>query len=122
MAGVALPDLPSAEYGRHRRRARGPAGRVHRGALQVGLDPDGRTALVALGAGWSRVGAEILALLHLAQTDGSWDRLKVCRSSLCRVAFYDRSRNRSGAWHDVHVCGNAVNLRASRERRRQDRA
>jgi predicted RNA-binding Zn ribbon-like protein len=34
------------------------------------------------------------------------------------VAFFDRSRNNSGVWHDVAACGNAINLRASRARRR----
>ncbi|MGV9881539.1 CGNR zinc finger domain-containing protein [Streptomyces sp. NPDC003006] len=45
-------------------------------------------------------------------------RLKTCRNPLCRVAFYDRSRNNSGVWHDVKTCGNAANLRAYRARRR----
>jgi predicted RNA-binding Zn ribbon-like protein len=44
--------------------------------------------------------------------------LKVCRNPRCRVAFYDRSRNNSGVWHDVRTCGNAANLRAHRERQR----
>jgi len=39
----------------------------------------------------------------------------------CRVAFYDRSRNASGVWHSVRICGNAINLRAHRERRRAQR-
>jgi predicted RNA-binding Zn ribbon-like protein len=42
----------------------------------------------------------------------------VCRNPRCRVAFYDRSRNNSGVWHDVRTCGNAANLRAHRERQR----
>jgi len=34
------------------------------------------------------------------------------------VAFFDRSRNNSGVWHDVKFCGNAANLRAFRARQR----
>ena len=34
------------------------------------------------------------------------------------AAFYDESRNSSRVWHDVKVCGNPVNARASRARRR----
>ncbi|MFE9251244.1 CGNR zinc finger domain-containing protein [Streptomyces sp. NPDC007088] len=54
----------------------------------------------------------------LAQRSGDWRRLKICANPDCDLSFFDRSRNRSGVWHDVHVCGNAINLRASRSRRR----
>ncbi len=62
----------------------------------------------------SAVWGEVL----LAQRDGRWERLKVCRNPACPCAFYDRSRNNSRVWHDVHTCGNVANLRASRARRR----
>jgi hypothetical protein len=32
-----------------------------------------------------------------------------------------RSRNASGVWHSVRIRGNAINLRAHRERRRSQR-
>jgi predicted RNA-binding Zn ribbon-like protein len=54
----------------------------------------------------------------LAQRSGEWSRLKICGNPDCDVSFFDRSKNRSGVWHDVHACGNAINLRASRSRRR----
>jgi predicted RNA-binding Zn ribbon-like protein len=63
----------------------------------------------------SAVWAEVL----LAQRAGTWARLKLCREPACASAFYDMSRNNSGVWHDVRVCGNAANLRASRLRRKQ---
>jgi predicted RNA-binding Zn ribbon-like protein len=53
-----------------------------------------------------------------AQLDGSWNRLKACRNPRCAVAFFNRSRNNSGVWHDVKVCGNAANLRVYRARQR----
>jgi CGNR zinc finger/Putative stress-induced transcription regulator len=56
----------------------------------------------------------------LAQHSGDWARLKICGNPACRVSFFDRSKNRSGVWHDVRVCGNAINLRASRSRRRSE--
>jgi predicted RNA-binding Zn ribbon-like protein len=58
----------------------------------------------------------------LAQRSGDWKRLKICANPDCSVSFFDRSRNRSGVWHDVHVCGNAINLKASRSRRRAESA
>jgi len=54
----------------------------------------------------------------LAQRADTWRRLKLCRNAVCNSAFYDRSKNNSGVWHDVKMCGNAANLRASRARRR----
>jgi len=58
----------------------------------------------------------------LAQRSGDWKRLKICANPDCSVSFFDRSKNRGGVWHDVHVCGNAINLRASRSRRRAQSA
>jgi predicted RNA-binding Zn ribbon-like protein len=47
---------------------------------------------------------------------GSWPRVKACRAPDCLWAFYDRSRNRSGVWCDMAVCGNRTKVRAYRER------
>ncbi|MBW3563024.1 MAG: CGNR zinc finger domain-containing protein, partial [Actinobacteria bacterium] len=44
------------------------------------------------------------------------ERLKVCRSDTCRWAFYDSSRNRSGKWCDMAVCGNRTKVANYRER------
>jgi predicted RNA-binding Zn ribbon-like protein len=49
--------------------------------------------------------------------DGSWARLKACRSQLCKWLFYDRSRNRSAVWCSMAVCGNRTKTRAYRARR-----
>lgn len=50
--------------------------------------------------------------------EGRWDRLKLCDMDTCRYAFYDGSRNRSGRWCDMAVCGNRAKTRAFRERHR----
>lgn len=88
------------------------------GSLSLTLDVTGRVSAAPRGttpAGWLR--SAVLAEMLEAQRADMWRRLKVCRNDICAVAFYDRSRNNSGVWHDVRVCGNAINLRASRERR-----
>jgi hypothetical protein len=69
-----------------------------------------------------RLIAAVLVEALLAQQGDEWRRLKICANPLCDISFYDRSKNRSGVWHDVHVCGNAINLRASRSRRRAEHA
>ena len=85
-------------------------------ALQLGAD--GSVRLHPQETGPQALVMLVLAALFEGQQAGTGRRLKTCRNPRCQVAFYDRSRNASGVWHSVRVCGNAINLRAHRERRR----
>lgn len=49
--------------------------------------------------------------------DGTWVRLKECANPGCPSVFFDRSRNNTRVWHSLSKCGNAINLRNSRQRR-----
>lgn len=97
----------------------GPSGPEPTGSLRLTLTSGGRIEVHPDGRGVRWVIAALLGEMYDAQRNDTWRRLKICRSGKCAVAFYDRSRNNSGVWHDVRVCGNAVNLRASRARRKQ---
>jgi predicted RNA-binding Zn ribbon-like protein len=59
----------------------------------------------------------LLAIVFAAMSDGSWLRLKACRHDPCRWAFYDASKNRSGTWCTMSICGNKAKTRAYRSRR-----
>ena len=60
----------------------------------------------------------LLAIVHRAVADPeSWRRLKACRLHECEWAFYDHTKNRSGTWCNMAVCGNRAKARAYRERR-----
>jgi hypothetical protein len=83
------------------------------------LTADGGLQLDPSGDGMCRVASQVWTQVFLAQLAGTWRRLKLCHNPPCASAFYDRSKNNSGVWHDVKTCGNSVNLRASRARRRQ---
>jgi predicted RNA-binding Zn ribbon-like protein len=61
--------------------------------------------------------AELVGIVHTAMADGTWSRLKACRRDVCGWLFYDRSRNRSGVWCQMAVCGNRIKTKAYRERR-----
>ena len=61
---------------------------------------------------------ELLLIVHRAQQDGSWTRLKLCGNPECRWAFFDRSRNQQGNWCSMAVCGNRLKNRELRARRR----
>ena len=89
------------------------------GSLQLSLTAAGTVAVHPQGQGARWVSSAVLGELYLAQQRDTWRRLKLCRNDRCGTAFYDRSRNNNGVWHDVHICGNAANLRASRARRKQ---
>jgi predicted RNA-binding Zn ribbon-like protein len=59
---------------------------------------------------------EVLVAAGAAMADGSWSRLKACRSSSCRWAFVDSARNRSRQWCSMSVCGNREKARSFRRR------
>ena len=60
----------------------------------------------------------LVGIAYTAMADGSWARLKACRRDACNWAFYDHSRNRSGAWCSMQYCGNRTKTRAYRKRHR----
>ncbi len=93
-------------------------GGVPQVAATLVVDATGSVRLQPAGTGVRWLASAVWGEVLLAQRDGRWERLKVCRNPVCPCAFYDRSRNNSRVWHDVRTCGNVANLRASRARRR----
>jgi predicted RNA-binding Zn ribbon-like protein len=75
---------------------------------------DGR--LVPQTDGLAGALGRILAVVHDSMTEGTWWRLKACPRDVCHWAFYDRSRNGSGKWCSMSVCGNRTNTKAYRRR------
>jgi len=61
--------------------------------------------------------ARLVGIVFTAMTSGTWARLKACRNERCQKAFYDTSRNRSGAWCSMARCGSRLKARAYRHRR-----
>jgi hypothetical protein len=88
--------------------------------LGAKVDGDGLAVIESRGTGAGQVLGILLGEVFVAQQDGTWRRLKICRNDRCAIAFYDRSPNVSALWHNAKVCGNAINLRRSRSRRRND--
>jgi predicted RNA-binding Zn ribbon-like protein len=86
--------------------------------VQLEVDDDGVLGLVCAGGIESFV-ADLAAAILTATADGTWQRLKVCRDDTCRWAFYDRSKNRSGAWCSMDDCGSKAKMRAYRQRHAQ---
>lgn len=97
---------------------RGDGGSGLEASARLTVGEGGRVEVEPSGPAVARLTAEVLIGLSFAQLSGTRQRLKVCRNTECASAFYDRSRNGSGVWHDVRTCGNAANLRAYRARKR----
>ena len=71
------------------------------------------------GTGVAATLAALLAIVYDAVSDGTWSRLRACRKSSCRYAYYDRSKNASRAWCSMTTCGNRE--KAQRRRQREHR-
>jgi predicted RNA-binding Zn ribbon-like protein len=85
----------------------------------VGFDIEGGAiAPRAVGSGLPCLLGLVLAAAYEAQLDGTWARLKICPGPDCGWVFYDRSRNRSGHWCSMDVCGGREKARAYRRRHR----
>jgi predicted RNA-binding Zn ribbon-like protein len=87
--------------------------------LVLRFDGEGEGEIVPGGRGIERALGELLAIVHRAMADGSWYRLKACATETCQWAFYDRSKNRSGRWCSMAVCGNRNKVREYRRRSRK---
>ena len=93
-----------------------------RGALlRTRFDADGSPRLVPAAGGLDGAIADMLAIIGESALEGTWARLKVCADDTCIWAFYDRSKNRSGSWCSMAVCGNRAKARSYRARHRRDR-
>lgn len=84
--------------------------------LRIRFGPDRLAELLPDTSGVDRALATLLADLHRSTVEGTWDRLKVCLNDECRWAFYDQSKNHSGKWCTMRVCGNRMKARAYRAR------
>lgn len=94
---------------------------LNRVAEDSGLRPrfraGGRVVLEPAAPGAPGALGRLLAAVSDAMSSGTWGRLKACADHGCLWAFYDRSRNRSGHWCSMEVCGNRAKARQFRRRR-----
>ena len=89
------------------------------GGLLVRLHADRLPELVAPRRDLDGALALIAAAVAVAQFERRFARLKACPGPECGWAFYDHSRNQTGAWCSMSVCGARVKAREYRVRRRQ---
>ena len=84
--------------------------------LTVRFEADGSSRLEPAGRGATAALGRLLAIAYRSMAEGTWRRLKACGDDTCQWAFYDHSKNRSGHWCTMEVCGNRAKARAYRRR------
>jgi predicted RNA-binding Zn ribbon-like protein len=91
-------------------------GTADRAGLTPRFAPGEPPVLEPTAKGADRALGRIVAIVFAAMSDGSWDRLKICRSDTCRWVFWDYSKNQSRAWCSMKVCGNREKVKSYRRR------
>jgi predicted RNA-binding Zn ribbon-like protein len=89
-----------------------------RARLRLRMDAGGLAHLQAEGDTVDAALGRLLVIVYRAMENDTWPRLKACREDTCRWAFYDHSKNRSGHWCSMEVCGSRHKARQYRERRK----
>lgn len=85
--------------------------------LAVSFDDIGAPSLVPSSQGVAGAFGLMLSQVVQAVKEGTWSRLKACTEPNCTWAFYDGSKNHSGRWCLMSVCGSREKARAYRKRR-----
>lgn len=84
--------------------------------LAIQFKTDGALTFAPDSDGLAGVFEQIMARIVEAVCDGTWFQLKACRETGCQWAFYDSSKNHSGRWCSMSVCGSRDKARAYRKR------
>jgi predicted RNA-binding Zn ribbon-like protein len=108
----------------HAKGASGPDPRTLRGLnaslararLAFSVGPRGEPRVRPRARGVDGAIGRLLCAVLLSMWGGDWAFLRACRNGTCRMAFVDRSRNRSRVWCDMAICGNRMKARRYRRR------
>jgi predicted RNA-binding Zn ribbon-like protein len=92
---------------------------AERAAVEFRFDRAGRPHLTPTArASLNRALGDVLAIAAVSIIEGTWEHLKICPGEDCGWAFYDHSRNQSGRWCSMSVCGGRAKVRAHYRRTR----
>ncbi len=87
--------------------------------LVLRFGEDGRVALEPAREGIDGAVGKLLTVVFDGIREGTFSRLKRCPGEGCPHIFYDASRNRTGTWCAMSVCGNRTKVRSYQRRRRE---
>jgi predicted RNA-binding Zn ribbon-like protein len=89
---------------------------AHRAEVVVSFGDAGAPQLAPVRSGLEGALGRLLGVAFQSMAEGTWKRLKACPAHDCEWAFYDASKNMSGTWCDMKVCGNRAKARSYRAR------
>src|SRR3954451_15729259 len=89
---------------------------AERAGVALRFDPSGTTRLEPSAAGVDGAIGRLLTIVHEAEHDGTWERMKACPWHTCHWAFYDNTKNAGSVWCSMQPCGNRAKAKAYRER------
>jgi predicted RNA-binding Zn ribbon-like protein len=75
--------------------------------------------LESQGGGLDEALGRIVAIVNAEMLRGHWPRLKACARDVCQWVFYDHSRNHTGTWCTMAICGSRTKVQAYYRRRRR---
>ena len=87
-----------------------------RADVALRVDDAGNLGLSPRAGGVDGALGRLLAIVHEAEHDGTWRRMKACPWHTCHFAFYDNTKNAGSVWCSMDVCGNRAKAKAYRER------
>jgi predicted RNA-binding Zn ribbon-like protein len=88
-------------------------------AVAIRFGPNAMPELTSRGRDFDVALGSLAGIVAIAQIDGTWTRLKACPGVHCGWAFYDHSRNQSGSWCSMTLCGSRAKAREYRRRKRR---
>ena len=106
----ALRDLAGANSGKAWSSRRLGWSPVPRPAASAAIDADGALWLAPESWGGGSAGPDDRDRGR-GDRSGRWERMKTCRNSSCRWAFYDATRDRWAVWCDMAACGSRAKSR-----------
>jgi predicted RNA-binding Zn ribbon-like protein len=119
---IAVREALRSQLKAHNGSDRDPAAvaTLHEAAGRAGIalrfDETGASRLEPESPGTDGALGRLLTIVHEAEHEGTWPRLKACPWHTCYWAFYDNTKNASGVWCTMEVCGNRAKAKAYRER------
>ena len=84
---------------------------------EIYIEPEGPLFVADRTTGIEAAIGALFAITARAMIDGTWPRMKACPGRHCGWVFYDHSRNQSGRWCSMKVCGDRDEARAYYQRK-----
>jgi predicted RNA-binding Zn ribbon-like protein len=109
--GVALPAESVEDLDRELARLR----------FRVKREPSGDVRFESSQSGVDEAFGKLVAIVSAEMIAGRWWRMKACARDICRWVFYDHSRNRTGTWCSMAICGSRMKVSAYYRRHRRVR-